>query len=140
MPYTLGEAAKAAGKSKPTIQRAIKSGKISAKKNQDGSYSIEPVELDRVYPLVTRSSNDTGTMKQSVTPEETAVLQAKLEAAEQRIADKDRVIDYLQRNLDEEREERRKLTLMLTDQREKASKKPAEGFLDRLIGNHTRKG
>ena len=30
MPYTLGQAAKAVGKSKPTIARAIRSGRLSA--------------------------------------------------------------------------------------------------------------
>lgn len=50
MSYTLGDAAKAAGKSKTTIHRAIKSGKISAIKADDGSYSIDPAELHRVFP------------------------------------------------------------------------------------------
>jgi hypothetical protein len=44
-------------------------------------------------------------------------LQAKLEAATQRLRDKDDVIDDLRRRLDAEAEERRKLTALLTDQR-----------------------
>lgn len=50
MAYTLGEAAKATGISKASISRAINSGRISATKKDDGSFSIEPVELHRVYP------------------------------------------------------------------------------------------
>lgn len=50
MQYSLSEAAKATGKNKTTIQRAIKSGKISASKGDDGSYQIEPSELHRVFP------------------------------------------------------------------------------------------
>src|SRR3546814_5744190 len=50
MAYTLGEAAKATGISKASISRAINSGRISAIKTERGSFSIEPVELHRVYP------------------------------------------------------------------------------------------
>jgi|TARA_R110000796_G_scaffold36347_1_gene92647 chromosome segregation ATPase len=48
--YSLSEAAKATGKNKTTIQRAIKSGKISASKGENGSYDIDPSELHRVFP------------------------------------------------------------------------------------------
>jgi hypothetical protein len=51
MSYTLGDASKASGKSKTTIHRAIKTGKISAEKRKDGSYSIDPAELHRVFPI-----------------------------------------------------------------------------------------
>ena len=50
MRYTLGTAAKATGKAKSTILRAVKSGAVSATKAHDGSYSIEPSELHRVFP------------------------------------------------------------------------------------------
>ncbi len=66
MKYSLSEAAKATGKNKTTIQRAIKNGKISAIKGDSGSYEIEPSELHRVFPPVAaqrdaqhRQSNDT---------------------------------------------------------------------------------
>lgn len=65
MKYSLSEAAKATGKNKTTIQRAIKNGKISASKGDRGSYEIDPVELHRVFPLTVaqpdaqhRQSND----------------------------------------------------------------------------------
>lgn len=50
MKYSLSEAAKATGKNKTTIQRAIKTGKISAIKGDSGSYEIDPSELHRVFP------------------------------------------------------------------------------------------
>ena len=53
MSYTLNEAAKAVGKSKTTIHRAIKSGKISASKLDSGAYSIDPSELRRVFQVGT---------------------------------------------------------------------------------------
>lgn len=49
MKYTLSQAAEATGKNKATIQRAIKSGKISASKNSSGAYEIDPAELHRVF-------------------------------------------------------------------------------------------
>ena len=52
MKYSLSEAARATGKNKTTIQRAIKNGKISASKGDSGSYEIEPSELHRVFPPV----------------------------------------------------------------------------------------
>ena len=52
MPYTLGQAAKATGLSKPTIANAIKKGRISALKDDIGQYAIDPAELHRVFPAV----------------------------------------------------------------------------------------
>lgn len=51
MAYTLGEAAKATGKSKTTIRRALEKGRISGVKNDIGEWQIEPVELHRAYPM-----------------------------------------------------------------------------------------
>lgn len=62
MRYTLGTAAKATGKAKSTILRAVKSGIISASRSHDGSYEIEPSELHRVFPpnsTQPHTSNDT---------------------------------------------------------------------------------
>ena len=56
MSYTLGTAAKATGKSKTTIMRAIRKGKISAEKNTHGQWDIDPAELHRVYPEVTKGN------------------------------------------------------------------------------------
>jgi excisionase family DNA binding protein len=50
MPLTLAEAAQATGLNRSTILRAIKSGKISGARDESGSWSVEPVELHRVFP------------------------------------------------------------------------------------------
>jgi hypothetical protein len=50
MTYTLGQAAKATGVSKPSIAAAIKNGRISAAKDDLGRFMIDPAELHRVYP------------------------------------------------------------------------------------------
>ncbi len=82
MSYTLGMAAKATGKSKTTIQRAIVKGLISATKQTNGRYSIDPSELHRVFPV---SSSDTVAQPSQVDatrpPDETP-LQVKVEALE----------------------------------------------------------
>jgi hypothetical protein len=139
MSYTLGEAAKASGKSKPTIQRAIKSGKISAKKNSNGCYVIDPAELHRVYPPVTRNTGSTSNMKQSVISNEVEVLRVKLEATEQRLADRDNALMDLRRRLDVSEDERRqaqeRLTALLEDKRErKPAARPKRGGLFSLFG------
>ncbi len=123
MSYTIGQAARATGRSKPTISRAIKSHKISAIKQEDGSFLIDPAELHRVFPPVTSSSNGNPDLKRSETPILQAQLQREIDLLREVIADKDGVIDDLRQRLDSEAEERRKvqaqLTALLTDQRPK---------------------
>ena len=84
MPYTLGQAAKATGLSKPTLSEAIKKGKISAARNENGSFSIDPAELHRVYPpLSNHARNVNSDTEQFRTYELTAkimVLEAQVQA------------------------------------------------------------
>lgn len=70
---TLSEAAKWSGKTRPTIFKAIKSGRISAKKGDDGEWIIDPAELARVYPPA-HSVNVSGNsdMKQQAIPHDIA--------------------------------------------------------------------
>ena len=44
---TLGEAARQCGVAKGTISKAIKTGKLSATRNEDSSWSIDAAELQR---------------------------------------------------------------------------------------------
>lgn len=55
---SLTQAAKIADKSKSTINRAIKSGKLSATRHDDGSYSIDGAELARAFPIGTQSGSE----------------------------------------------------------------------------------
>ena len=136
MLYTLGQAAKATGRSKPTIQRAIKSGLISAKKNENGSYTIDPAELHRVFPAVTSLDNDTGDMKQSETQElqgETRLLRELLEQVEGERDDLRRRLDEAEAARREAAAETRRLTLLLTHQ--PPAETPRPGFWRRLFGS-----
>ena len=47
MQFTLGEAARQCGVAKGTISKAIASGKLSATRREDGSWSIDAAELAR---------------------------------------------------------------------------------------------
>lgn len=83
MRYTLGRAAKATGKSKTTIQRAIAKGTISATKDDSGSYSIDPSELHRVFPKVTPETVSSDPQLDTTRPQdETPELRAKIEVLE----------------------------------------------------------
>ena len=97
MVYTLGEAAKACGKSKATISKAIKNGKISAKRNDNNSFSIEPVELHRVYPSVsvTVDSERSETLEKTDEHDELVQLRERVEQMQMRIDEKDQRISQL---------------------------------------------
>jgi excisionase family DNA binding protein len=50
MPLTLAEAAQVTGLNRSTILRAIKRGAISGVRGESGAWSVESVELRRVFP------------------------------------------------------------------------------------------
>ena len=99
--YTLGTAAKATGKSKTTIQRAISKGKISAHKDQDGRYSIDPSELHRVFSLVTDETVSRDPDLDTSRPyDETPELRAKIEALEAMLAREREALDEAREDRD----------------------------------------
>jgi hypothetical protein len=109
--HTLGQAAKAAGVSKTTLRRAIENGRLSASRNDDGSYEIDPAELHRAFPS---HSDGSGTMARSVTVNGTGGLQIEVEMLRERLTEKDDVIRDLRARLDAEAEERRQAQARLT--------------------------
>ena len=50
MALTLAQAAQATGLNRSTILRAIKSGRISGTRDDLGAWTVEPVELHRIFP------------------------------------------------------------------------------------------
>ena len=130
----LTEASKLTGKDKTTIHRAMKSGRLSFTLGDDGDRQIDPAELERVFPIKPQDGETEvaprNRKKAGSNHVQIAQLTAQLEiertktaALEERLADKDGVIDDLRRRLDREGEERRqaqaRLTALLTDQRPK---------------------
>lgn len=82
---SLSQAAKETGKSKSTINRAIKTGKLSATRHQDGTYSIAASELFRAFPTGTPNGSEWIDPQPHMEPDRTAAIRIEaLEAALQR--------------------------------------------------------
>jgi polyhydroxyalkanoate synthesis regulator phasin len=96
MRYTLGTAAKATGKAKSTILRAIKSGAISAQKAYDGSYEIEPSELHRIF--LPNGSQQTSSNDAQPHEDQDATLRFRLEIIE---TERQRERDQMQATIDD---------------------------------------
>jgi excisionase family DNA binding protein len=127
MAYTLAQAAEATGKSRSTIFRAIQNGKISATRDDmTQGWLIEPAELHRVYPVVAPDTDD----DQPRNGHAQGPDKREIDLLREMLVSKDGVIDDLRRRLDLEGEERRRLTAILTDQREKPEppRRPWFGF------------
>jgi len=126
MKYTANQAAKITGKAVPTITRAIKSGKLSA--DRDGkNLVIDAAELFRVFPPASPIGNDVTAQSYNLLQNETANSNSNIEMLQQEatmlreMLEREReTVQDLRDRLDKESEERRSLTLMLTDQRKPA--------------------
>jgi hypothetical protein len=77
MPYSLAEAAQACGINRSTVLRAIKSGRISGHRDEQGAWSVEPVELHRVFPP---ASAEPKAVPQLAQPDPADALVAELRA------------------------------------------------------------
>ena len=128
---TLGQAAKLVGKSKSTITRAIQSGKLSAQRQEDKSYRIDPAELHRVWPATvaqpdheephgTHEGTQGGTL---------AVLQVKVEMLEAQLEREQDTVEDLRRRLD--RSEERVVALSAPQ----TSSEKRRGILQRIFGD-----
>lgn len=85
---SMGEAARQTGVSKATIHRAIKTGKLSAEKKDDGSYAISPAELFRAFqpvkpPATVSVKRDETPAAPPETAREIAMLQERIEELKQ---------------------------------------------------------
>ena len=106
---SLSQAAKLAGKSKSTINRAIKTGKLSAARHEDGSYSIDPAELSRAFDMEPLERSK----RSGEEPDGTRLLE-RIEALEAML-NREREISA---DLKEDRDRwRQQATALLTDQR-----------------------
>jgi hypothetical protein len=108
MAYTLGEAAKATGKSKPGIAKAIAQGRISAAKDDSGQWKIDPAELHRVYPPVSRQVGDS-----------LPTVDAENERLKATVDGLERLCRQIEGERDSLKEQNARLTALLTDQRAK---------------------
>ncbi len=125
---TFGQAAKMTGKSKPTISKAVKDGRISGKKGKDGVFQIEVSELLRVYPAKSEEKSDplvlTKDMGNAVVELEKKFLEEKLQDMERRMMKLEQERDQA---VQDAREDRAKFMALLEDKRPR-------GFWGRLTG------
>ncbi len=115
-PFTLSQAAKESKKSKSTISEAISSGRLSAFKDDNGHYQIDPSELFRVYPPNVRKSVLETATEPKTELAERELLNQKIEFLERQLEREKEFVLSLEKRLDDESAERRKLTALLTHQ------------------------
>lgn len=135
MAYTLGEAAKATGKSKPTIQEQIKKGRISAVKDDLGRYQIDPAELHRLYPPIQKT--------EPVTEQTLTVLVSEKEAEIRGLQDRLKAVSELKERIERECEDLREdrnywrlqaRALPAPESQAQEPTAPKKGFFRRLFG------
>ena len=130
-PLTLNQAAREAGKSKSTLLEAIRGGRLSATKDGQGHYQIDPAELFRVWPPTGRLPDSETATAPPPTTMETALLRQQVAFLERILLGVEDERDDLRRRLDAESAAResaaaeiRRLTLMITHQREPKTETP----------------
>jgi hypothetical protein len=134
MKVSLAHEANEAGRSRSTILRTIRSGKLSAERDElAGAWVIDMSELARVFPLVVNGHDQTGANDQLRTGERDTLWSPAPPAAEARIAEMleaqrrvDDVISEPRHRLEAEAEaaEWRRLTAVLADQRPNGAAPP----------------
>lgn len=85
MKLSLNKASQTCGRSKSTLLEAIKFGKMSAPKNDQGHYSIDPAELYRVFPFKMTDHPEPQTTTSENHPE-TAVLKREVDLLREMLA------------------------------------------------------
>lgn len=130
MKLTMGQAAKHLDCSKATLSRAIKEGRLSAERKEDGSFSIDPAELQRyangaglmfTAELLQKPAEKQQTTLSATpeTPAETgvysAVLEAQLEGLKAILAEKERRITDLEADRRELKDDRERLLKLIED-------------------------
>jgi excisionase family DNA binding protein len=126
---TLGQAARLTGTSKTTLTRAIRAGRLSATRRDDGGYEIDPAELARVFTVTPDTGSVTGDVVHRATPDRdpgatpvTPViadpeLMARLAAAEAELAGLKALLEEVRASRDREIERADRVERLLTDQR-----------------------
>lgn len=132
MKFTLAQAAKETGRDRSTLFRAIKKGKLSGEKQDDGSYLIDSSELYRVYP---EKQFDSAIAQGAHVELHQSAQGALVNALREQI-------DLLKDQLDREREQadhwRNQATMLLTHQPQQVQPEPVKSLLfEKLFGRKT---
>jgi excisionase family DNA binding protein len=132
--YTLGQAAKATGKSKSTLLEAIGKGRFSVFDRVGNRYRIDPAELHRVYPpaelAISEEKNNADPMLEQLKIKN-AQQDAELLALRTRLTDKEEQVTDLQKDRDHWRQQ---ATYLLEDKRQQEQPTQRKGLLASLFG------
>lgn len=128
MGITLTEAAKLVGITKNGLSKAIAKGKISATKDDNGVWKVEPVELYRVYPPAKTVSDTKEETVSGSTTNDNKALEREIELLRERLAHADENNAKLMKMLDEQISTVRLLTAPKTEEKQQP------GFWARLFG------
>jgi excisionase family DNA binding protein len=105
---TLSEVARQAGMSKSTLSRLVKKGRITAEKQEDGEFRIDPSELDRLaaWRASARSAHRSETSQD-------ALLQREVELLREMLLDKERTIQDLRTERDDWKKQAQQAHMLL---------------------------
>ena len=143
--FTLNKASKACNKSKSAILKAIDTGRLSAVKNDLGQWCIDASELFRCYPPAPVTTDQVSDDKLPGVHHGNTVSMAELLELLRQEREREREqllarIESLEYRLNNESEERRKLTALITHQHEvepAQTEHKAESFLwKKLFGRN----
>ena len=121
MGITLREASEKVGVTRQTLMKAIKTGRVSAEKSDNGEWRIEPVELFRVWHPVNGAQQP---LQPELTGGDTPSLQVENRLLREQVAE-------LREERNAWREQAQRLAL--TDQRAAPQPAPQRGFWSRLF-------
>src|SRR3546814_8363282 len=119
MSITLREASEKVGVTRQTLMKAIKTGRVSGQKSDNGEWRIEPVELFRVWPPVNEVQQP---LQPYITGSDTPGLQAENRPLREPVAE-------LREERNAWREQAQRLAL--TDQRAAPQPPPQRAFSSR---------
>lgn len=135
---TLTEAANLVGITRPALFKAVKSGRVSATKDDKGQFQIDPSELFRVYKPVNNEPL-TGKQEEIVKTDRLIVdwedrfnmLQDERNRERKQL---ESTIEDLRQRLNDEASERRRLTMLLTHtSTPEPQEKGSTALLDKLF-------
>lgn len=125
MELSASQAAKKVGKSVPTITRAIKSGKLTARPRDGGGWLIDASELFRVWPAVLGVTEVTPSTLGNETPFKASALEREVELLRE-------MLDETKADRDGWKQQAQKMTALIEDQEDQRARK--KGFWARLVG------
>lgn len=124
--HSISEAARLTGKSRSTLHRHLKQGKLSKEIGPEGEPVIDTSELARVYGTLSHQGVlPASTKQQPGTPSDDAATKAEMEALR-------RENETLREERDRWATQAERLTLLLSDQRPPQGR--SQGLLARFLG------